>query len=124
MNLASAVHAWLNAELTPLINFNVARPESADPWYVMIVSDSTNEKQLLCDNNGGVLTLDINGYGSERYNTYDEIEQMRVFVENNMRGKIPGFSVWNVTTTGTVSLGTIDTQMNEYSFSVEISWGV
>lgn len=123
MSIVSALHEWLNTELSVTINFNVVRPDDEDPWYSMIVSESTDEKQLLCDSEGGVLTVDINGYGSQRYNTYEEMEQMRRFVAENLRGNLPGFTVWNVTTAGTVSLGTIDNQINEYSFTIIVSWG-
>lgn len=123
MSLASALHEWLNSELTPLINFNVARPDAADPWYMMNVIDSTDEKQLLCDSDGGVMTIEISGYGSERYETYEEMEQIRLFIANNLRGNLPGFNVWNVTTAGTIGLGVIDNQINEYSFTIVISWG-
>ena len=123
MSLAATLHEWLNAELTPLINFNVVRPDAADPWYSMTISDATDEKQLMCDSVGGVLTVDILGYGSERYGTFEEMEQIRAFIAENLRGNLPGFTVWKVATTGTIGLGAIENQINEYSFTIEISWG-
>ena len=124
MSIASALHEWLNANLSETIEFNVVRPEAVDPWYAMVIAEAREEKQLLCDNDGGVLIVDINGYGSQRYNTFEAMEQMRSYIAENLRGNLPGFTVWNVITAGTVSLGTIENQMNEYSFSIEISWGV
>jgi len=124
MSIGSEFHEWLNDQpWTPdVINWNIARPITEDPWYVMDITDATDESLTMCASSGGVLSVEIRGFGSERYGTYEIMEALRGEIKNNLRRALPTFEVWKVQTTGTVSLGADESQINEYSFEVLISW--
>ena len=123
MSLAKEFHTWVNAQpwVPAVINFNISRPQTEDPWYVMQVSDATNASVTLCSN-GGEMTIALQAFGSERYNTYDELEALREEIEDNLRYALPSYNVWKVITSGTVALGTVEESIIEYSCDIVISW--
>ncbi|RLD22219.1 MAG: hypothetical protein DRI69_01905 [Bacteroidetes bacterium] len=125
MSIAKEFHTWVNEQpwVPGVVNFNIARPQSADPWYVMQVSDAVNESVTLCSK-GGEMTLELRAFGSERYNTYEELEALREEIEDNLRYALPNYKVWKVMTTGTVALGTVEESIIEYSCDIVISWEV
>lgn len=124
-SLAQEIHTWINAQawVPGVVNFNVVRPDAADPWYLMAVTASENEIKTLCESEGGVLTLTFSGFGSQRYDTYTVTDQLRSDIQKNLRGAITGFDVWMVLSDGAVSSQTIDNQINEYTFDITVSWG-
>ena len=123
MSIAKEFHTWVNAQpwVPAVINFNVARPQSVDPWYVMEVSDAVNESVTLCSS-GGEMTIEIRVFGSERYNAYEALEALREEIEDNLRYALPSYNVWKVLTAGTVALGTVEESIIEYSCDIIISW--
>ena len=123
MATATRAPSGVNAQpwVPAVINFNVARPQSVDPWYVMEVSDAVNESVTLCSS-GGEMTIEIRVFGSERYNTYEALEALREEIEDNIRYALPSYNVWKVMTSGTVALGTVEESMIEYSCDIIISW--
>lgn len=123
-SLASEIQTWMNANLPVHIDFNVTRPKKTDPWYTMVITAAENEKHTLCDTDGGEMVIQVQGYGSQRYDVYDDMEAIRQDIENNMRNSVANYSVWNVQTSGTISAGTIDNQMNGYAFDIAVTWSV
>jgi len=123
MSVAQEFHEWINAQswVPGVINFNIARPDNADPWYVMTVSDAVNESVTLCSK-GGEVTVEIRAFGSERYNAYEELEALRKEIEDNLRYALPSYNVWKVITSGTVALGAVEESIIEYSCDIVISW--
>jgi len=124
VSIAQDFHQWINAQswVPGVVNFNVSYPSGEDPWYVMNVTEQEHETLTFCQSDGGSSTVEITGYGSQRYDVFSELETLRENIQNNLRGVIGSSSVWRCLTTGTVSTGTVENQINEYSFEVEISW--
>ena len=123
-SLASEIQVWMNDNLPVHIDFNVTRPKKADPWYTMVITAAENEKHVMCDTDGGEMTLQVQGYGSQRYNVYDQMEELRQQIESFMRNNVANYEVWNVQTSGTVSTGAIENQVNSYAFDIAVTWSV
>ncbi|RLD18379.1 MAG: hypothetical protein DRI69_10380 [Bacteroidetes bacterium] len=123
MSIAREFHAWVNDQswVPGVVNFNIARPDNADPWYVMTVTEASNVSVTLCSK-GGEITLELRAFGSERYNTYEELEALREEIEDNLRYALPNYKVWKVMTSGTVALGAVEESIIEYSCDIVISW--
>ena len=124
-SLAQDIHTWVNIQswVPGVINFNTVRPDSADPWYLMAVTASENERMTLCESEGGVLTLTFSGFSSQRYATYDVMDQLRNDIQENLRGALTGYDVWMILSDGAVSSQSIDNQIMEYTFDINASWG-
>ena len=124
-SLAQDIHTWVNIQswVPGVINFNTVRPDSADTWYLMAVTASENERMTLCEVEGGVLTLTFSGYSSQRYATYDVMDQLRNDIQENLRGALTGYDVWMILSDGAVSSQSIDNQIMEYTFDINASWG-
>ena len=124
MSVAEDFHQWVNSQLwvPGVIHFNVSYPKTADPWYVMNVIENERDTLTLCQVEGGITTIEITGYGSGRYPVFQELENLREKIQENFRGMIGSSSIWRTLTLGTISLGTIENQINEYSFEMEVSW--
>lgn len=123
-SLASEIQTWMNDNLPVHIDWNVAQPSAVDPWYLMVITGTDNEKPFLCDSDGGELTLSVEGYGSQRYDTYEQMETIRQQIDAFMRNNVANYKVWNVQTSGTESTGTIENQMNSYTFEIVVSWSL
>ena len=50
------------------------------------------------------------------------METLRELIELNLKGALNNYNVFNVMTTGTISTGTVENQMNEYTCEIVISW--
>ena len=124
MSIAEDFHQWVNSQpwIPGTIHFNVSYPKTADPWYVMAVTETERDTLTFCQVDGGLTTIEITGFGSGRYPVFQELETLRENIQNNLRGQIGTSSIWRTLTLGTVSIGAIDNQINEYSFEIEISW--
>lgn len=124
MSLGKDIYTWVNTQtwIPARINFNVARPADADPWFVMSITSAENTSGLLCNKYGGEMVITVEGYGSERYLTYEVMETLRVNIQDNLRGAISAYDVWRVLSSGAVSSGEIENQMNSYTFDIMVSW--
>jgi len=126
MGFMNTFHAWVNDSLfIPYkIDWNVAKPAETDPWFVMEVNEESHDSLLFCDTEAGDSVITITGYGSRRYNTYEILEELRQSIARETRGNLPVYDAWKIITTGTISLGTVENQINSYSFEITISWAL
>ena len=122
MSLPKEFNDWINDALPQYpINFNTSRPDDVDPWFVMSVTSAETFNVTFC-NTGGITEILITGFGSERYDTFETMETLRELIELNLKGALNNYNVFNVMTTGTISTGTVENQMNEYTCEIVISW--